>query len=234
MSIVSLVNISKSYHMGKVYVRAVSGVSLNLEEGDFVALAGPSGSGKTTLMNIIGLIDRPDDGSLFLDGMDVFRFGPEERARFRHDVIGIVFQSFNLLSVLNVRENVELPLLIGKSRIGKKERREWVRYLIREVGLEGREDHKPSELSGGQQQRVAIARALVTKPRIVIADEPTANLDSRTGEMILALMKKVNAQRKTTFIFSTHDAAIRDMADQVVYLKDGAVFSERKKGREED
>jgi len=232
MAVITLGNIVKTYTMGKVSVRAIKGVSLSLEAGDFVALAGPSGSGKTTIMNIIGLIDRPDSGSLFLEGRDVTACDRKELTRLRHDVIGFVFQSFNLLSVLNVIENIELPLLIGKSPVSKAERKDWVRFLIKEVGLEGREKHKPAELSGGQQQRVAIARALAARPRIVIADEPTANLDSQTGEMILGLMKKINSEQKTTFIFSTHDAAIRDMADHVILLKDGSVVSERKLGRE--
>jgi putative ABC transport system ATP-binding protein len=215
--------------MGKLNVDALRGISLEIKKGDFVSVAGPSGSGKTTLMNIIGLIDRPSRGRVLIGGKDSGGLGRRESTRARRDLIGFVFQSFNLLPVLNVFENVELPLIIGKKGGSKKERRKRVEYLLEEVGLADRKRHLPSELSGGQQQRVAVARALVTRPGIVIADEPTANLDSANGERILELMKKVNKEDGTTFIFSTHDPDIWEMADHIIFLRDGLVESERRR-----
>jgi putative ABC transport system ATP-binding protein len=224
-----LENLCKTYPMGSLTVTALREVSLSLNRGDFVSIAGPSGSGKTTLMNIIGLIDRPSRGSVLINGRETGGLGRRELTRMRRDMIGFVFQSFNLLPVLNVFENVELPLVIGKKGGSKKERRERVEYLLEEVGLADRMTHRPSELSGGQQQRVAIARALVTGPEIVIADEPTANLDSANGTRILELMKKVNKEEGATFIFSTHDPDIWAMANHVIFLRDGVVESERRR-----
>jgi putative ABC transport system ATP-binding protein len=226
--IVSIKDLWKIYPMGSVEVQALKGVSLDIEEGDFVAVAGPSGSGKTTLMNIIGLIDNFSRGSLAINGQEITNQNRRELARLRRDLLGFVFQSFNLLPVLNVFENVELPLVISGKGGGKSERRERVNYLLEEVGLADRKNHIPTELSGGQQQRVAIARALVTNPRIVIADEPTANLDSATGEKVLSLMKEIKHKEKTTFIFSTHDPEIWKMADHVVFLQDGLIKNEQR------
>jgi putative ABC transport system ATP-binding protein len=215
--------------MGKIEIQALKGVNLTIAEGDFVAVAGPSGSGKTTLLNIIGLIDNYNQGSLSIDGLEIKGQNRGELARLRRELIGFVFQSFNLLPVLNVYENVELPLVISKKGGSKAERRKRVQYLLEEVGLADRGNHTPAELSGGQQQRVAIARALVTSPRIVIADEPTANLDSETGERVLSLMKEINRAEKTTFIFSTHDPEIWKMADHIVFLHDGFIKSEERR-----
>jgi putative ABC transport system ATP-binding protein len=202
-------------------------VNLEIARGDFVAAAGPSGSGKTTIMNLIGLIDRPSAGTVFIDGRDTGALNDGERTALRRSGIGFVFQSFNLLPVLNVFETVELPLLLGKKRPPAAERREWTEHLLEQVGLADRRNHLPAELSGGQQQRAAIARALVTKPPIVIADEPTANLDSANGERVLALMRSMNAEYGTTFIFSTHDSAIYEMAGHVIFLRDGHIERER-------
>jgi len=224
--IVSIRDLWKIYPMGNIEVQALKGIDLNLAEGDFISVAGPSGSGKTTLMNIIGLIDSFDRGSLVVDGLDIKEQSRQELARLRRELLGYVFQSFNLLPVLNVYENIELPLIISKKGGSKAERRDRVNFLLEEVGLADRSKHIPTELSGGQQQRVAIARALVTNPRIVIADEPTANLDSETGGKILSLMKKINKNEKTTFIFSTHDPEIWNMADHIVFLHDGIIKSE--------
>ena len=215
--------------MGNLEVQALKGVSLEIEEGDFVSVAGPSGSGKTTLMNIIGLIDSFNKGSLVINNLEIIDQSRRELARLRREFIGFVFQSFNLLPVLNVFENVELPLIIAKKGGSKAERRDRVNYLLEEVGLADRRHHITAELSGGQQQRVAIARALVTRPRIVIADEPTANLDSENGEKILDLMKAINQEEKTTFIFSTHDPEIWQMANHVVFLSDGNIKSEQRR-----
>jgi putative ABC transport system ATP-binding protein len=218
----------KSYYPGKVRLDAMRGINLSLEAGDFIAVAGPSGSGKTTLMNIIGLIDKPTSGSVLINGREASNLSRKDQTELRHKTIGFIFQSFNLLPVLSVFENVELPLLLGKRTLSKQQRKERVEYLIEEVGLSDRRNHKPAELSGGQQQRAAIARALVVRPHIVIADEPTANLDSANGERVLALMKKVNKEFGTTFVFSTHDSTIWEMANHIVFLHDGVVESERR------
>ena len=212
--------------MGNFDVEALKGINLDITEGEFISIAGPSGAGKTTLMNIIGLIDSFNSGSLTLNGLEIAKQDRKELARLRRDLLGYVFQSFNLLPVLNVYENVELPLVISGKGGSKSQRRERVNYLLEEVGLSDRRQHIPTELSGGQQQRVAIARALVTSPRIVIADEPTGNLDSVTGEKVLALMKEINQNEKTTFIFSTHDPEIWKMADRIIFLQDGLIKSQ--------
>jgi len=215
--------------MGNLVVHALKDINLRIKEGDFVSIAGPSGSGKTTLLNIIGLIDNFSEGSLVIEGINIKNQSRQELARLRREFIGFVFQSFNLLPVLNVFENVELPLIIAKKGLSKAERRDRVDYLLEAVGLIDRKLHTPAELSGGQQQRVAVARALVTSPRIVIADEPTANLDSDNGEKILNLMKKINKLEKTTLIFSTHDPEIWQMADHIIFLHDGIVSQEKYK-----
>jgi putative ABC transport system ATP-binding protein len=230
MIIVELKDLWKSYLLGSVQVDALKGINLSIASGDFVAIAGPSGSGKTTIMNTIGLIDRPTAGKVFIEGQEVNALKRKELTRMRQEVIGFVFQSFNLLPVLNVFENVELPLLLGKKSreaLTKQQRKEWVCHLLDSVGLADRKDHLPSELSGGQQQRVAIARSLVNHPKIVIADEPTANLDSENGERVLQLMKTVNERDGATFIFSTHDSAIWEMANHIIFLHDGAIKTEK-------
>jgi putative ABC transport system ATP-binding protein len=226
--IVTIKDLWKIYPMGDLEVQAIKGINLEISEGDFVAVAGPSGSGKTTLMNIIGLIDSFSRGSLTINNLEINSQKRRELARLRRDLLGFIFQSFNLLPVLNVFENVELPLIISGKGGTKSQRRDKVNYLLEEVGLADRSRHIPTELSGGQQQRVAIARALVTSPRIVIADEPTANLDSGTGEKVLSLMKQINRDEKTTFIFSTHDPEIWKMADHVIFLQDGLIKSEQR------
>jgi len=226
--IIKIKDLWKIYPMGNLEVQALKGINLEISEGDFVSVAGPSGSGKTTLMNIIGLIDSFSRGSLLINNLEIKNQNRRELARLRRELLGFIFQSFNLLPVLNVFENVELPLVISGKGGTKAQRRERVDYLLNEVGLAERKRHIPAELSGGQQQRVAIARALVTSPRIVIADEPTANLDSETGEKVLSLMKQINRDEKTTFIFSTHDPEIWQMADHVIFLHDGLVKSEQR------
>ena len=227
--LIQIDSLSKTYPMGNLVVHALKDINLRIKEGDFVSIAGPSGSGKTTLLNIIGLIDNFSEGSLVIEGINIKNQSRQELARLRREFIGFVFQSFNLLPVLNVFENVELPLIIAKKGLSKAERRDRVDYLLEAVGLIDRKLHTPAELSGGQQQRVAVARALVTSPRIVIADEPTANLDSDNGEKILNLMKKINKLEKTTLIFSTHDPEIWQMADHIIFLHDGIVSQEKYK-----
>ena len=233
MGIIKLEKVEKIYPLGKTEVHAVKGVSFEIERGDFISIAGPSGSGKTTILNMIGCIDVPTSGSVEINGQVTSGLSDRQITSLRHEVIGFIFQSFNLVPVLNVYENVEFPLLLGKQKDGKKEREEWIHYLIEEVGLDQWRTHRPNELSGGQRQRVAIARALVTKPQIVLADEPTANLDSATGEAIIGLMKKINRELDTTFIFSTHDATIVEIADHIVRLHDGTVASEERRERED-
>ncbi|MBN1648789.1 MAG: ABC transporter ATP-binding protein [Spirochaetales bacterium] len=223
MAIISLINVKKTYPFGKTEVNAVKGVSFNIEKGDFISIAGPSGSGKSTILNMIGCIDTPTEGVVRIGEQETNSLNDREITELRHNTIGFIFQSFNLIPVLNVYENIEFPLLLGKKRRNKKEDREYIHYLINEVGLEQWKNHKPNELSGGQRQRVAIARALSLKPGIVLADEPTANLDSATGEAIIELMKKVNRDLGTTFIFSTHDHTIVSIADHIIRLQDGLV-----------
>ena len=213
--------------MGNFQIHALKNLNLEIPEGEFTSIAGPSGSGKTTLLNIIGLIDNFDEGCLIINNLEIKEQDRNELTRLRRELIGFVFQSYNLLPVLNVFENIELPLIISKKGLSKAERRDKVNYLLEEVGLMDRWNHIPSELSGGQQQRVAIARALISSPRIVIADEPTGNLDSETGGKVLDLMKRINRTEKTTFIFSTHDPEIWEMADHVIFLHDGTIKSEK-------
>ncbi len=231
--IISLNDVHKVYPLGKTEVHAVKGVSFDITKGDFISIAGPSGSGKSTILNMIGCIDTPTEGVVTINGTITSGMKDNDITRLRHQTLGFIFQSFNLIPVLNIYENIEFPLLLDKSTMWtKEERKEWIDYLIMMVGLEQWRDHKPNELSGGQRQRVAIARALVTKPDIVLADEPTANLDSVTGEAIIELMKKMNKDVGTTFIFSTHDQTIVDIADHVIRLKDGLVVKNIRKEKE--
>ncbi len=226
MSIIKLENVKKYYTLGKTEVSAIKGVSFDIDGGDFVSIIGPSGSGKSTILNMIGCIDVPSEGKVIINGRETSHLSDREITELRHDVLGFIFQSFNLLPVLNVYENIEFPFLIGKKKYSsaeKKEHRDYINQLIEAVGLTKWKDHRPNELSGGQRQRVAIARALATKPKVILADEPTANLDSKTGEDIIALMKKINKDLGTTFIFSTHDQNIFSIADHVIRLKDGLV-----------
>ena len=225
---VRLSDVWKVYALGETEVQAVKDVSMAIAQGDFATIAGPSGSGKTTILNLIGCIDVPTSGRVEVAGQSTSELSDREITRLRHKTIGFIFQSFNLIPVLNVFENVELPLLLGPKAPPKGERRAYVDYLMEQVGLADWRKHRPSELSGGQRQRVAIARALVTKPQIVLADEPTANLDSTTGTSIIELMKEINSELATTFIFSSHDPTIVEIADHIIHLHDGAVSEERK------
>jgi putative ABC transport system ATP-binding protein len=215
---VSVRGVSKTYRLGKVDVTALDDVSLDVKAGEFLAVAGPSGSGKTTLLNLIGCLDVPTTGAIAIDGEDVGRLSSGRRADLRARKLGFVFQTFNLIPVLTAWENVEYPLLLQR-RPGDAAAR--VRAALAQVGLADRARHRPPELSGGQQQRVAIARALVTDPALVLADEPTANLDSRTGQEIVDLMRRLNREHGTTFVFSTHDPRIVNAADRVIEISDG-------------
>jgi len=216
-------NVSKEYVLGKQRVKALTNVSLSVGEGEFLAIAGPSGSGKSTLLNLIGCLDVPTSGKIFIEDQDVGGKTSDELADLRAATIGFVFQTFNLLPVLSAEENIEYPLLNSRG-IARDERRERVRHYLAMVGLDKFARHRPNELSGGQRQRVAIARALAIHPAIVLADEPTANLDHKTGESILELMQEINRSQGTTFIFSTHDPRVMDMAGRVVRMQDGEIL----------
>jgi putative ABC transport system ATP-binding protein len=222
MNVIELENVKKDYPLGATTVHALRGVDLAIKEGDFISIVGPSGSGKTTLLNIIGCIDEATEGSVKIHGNEVTTHSDRKLTDLRLHTIGFIFQTFNLIPVLSARENVEFPLLLmKKEQLSGREIRRRAEKLLEEVGLKEQMNQKPFELSGGQRQRVAIARALVTKPAIVLADEPTANLDSETGEMILKQMKELNVLEKTTFVFSTHDPDILKYANGVLKIKDG-------------
>src|SRR5258706_7634664 len=225
MEVVRIEKVSKSYKLGNQHVQAVKNIDLTVTEGDLLAIAGPSGSGKSTLLNLTGCIDSPSSGNIVIAGKNVANRTPNQLADLRAKTIGFIFQTFNLLPVLSAEENVEYPLLQLKD-ITKNERRERVRHFLNIVGLESFGRHRPNQLSGGQRQRVAIARALATRPKIVLADEPTANLDQKAGASILELMRLVNRIQKTTFIFSTHDQAVMRMAHRVVHIQDGEIVRE--------
>lgn len=222
MAIVRVEGVSKRYRLGDQEVQALSDVSLAVEPGVFLAIAGPSGSGKSTLLNIIGCIDTPSEGRVVVDGRDVSGQTPDQLADLRARTLGFIFQTFNLLPVLSAEENVEYPLL-QLPELSKAERKERVAHYLGMVGLSKYADHRPNQLSGGQRQRVAIARALVTHSKMVLADEPTANLDSKTGESILRLMREINRKAGTTFVFSTHDRKVMNMADRLVRIADGQI-----------
>ncbi len=225
MNVVELKDVKKYYMLGETRVDALRGVSLSIGQGEFLAIAGPSGSGKSTMLNMFGCIDIPSEGIVRIDGTETEKMSDKELTRYRRTKISFIFQSFNLIPVLNVYENIEFPLLLQRS-VSKEERRKRVLASIEEVGLQDRMKNKSFELSGGQRQRVAIARALVTRPLVVLADEPTANLDSETGIKIVELMRKINETDKTTFIFSTHDAHIMREAVRVVRILDGRIVGD--------
>ena len=224
MALVTIREVTKEYKLGSVVVRALGGVTLDVQAGEFISIAGASGSGKTTLLNLIGCVDTPTSGSVEIAGSIVGNLKDRDLTELRLHAIGFIFQSFNLVNVLDVFRNVELPLLL-QNNFSKHDRKLRVDELLERVGLAEYKAHRPSELSGGQRQRVAIARALVTNPKIVLADEPTANLDSETGGSIIALMKELNQSINTTFIFSTHDAGVMAHADRILRLKDGRLES---------
>jgi putative ABC transport system ATP-binding protein len=222
-------NVEKIYRTGDVEVHAVRGVSLEIESGAFLSIAGPSGSGKTTLLNLLGALDTPSGGTVWIGERTTEGLSPRTLADFRNTHLGFVFQTFNLIPVLTVRENVEFPLqLRGVADRGERRRR--VDELLSDVGLDGLAERRPTELSGGQQQRVAIARALIKNPTLVLADEPTANIDSGTALEIMRLMQQMNESRGTTFVFSTHDPLVMRHATRLVRLQDGEVSSDERQG----
>jgi len=221
-------DIKKTYRMGRVLVPALRGITFEVKGGEFVAIFGSSGSGKSTLLHILGALDRADEGKVFVDGIDLFTLSDNELADVRLRKVGFVFQFFNLLPRLTALRNVELPLTLAD--VSDKECHEKASEVLKLVGLEGRVDHRPIELSGGEQQRVAIARALVNDPSIILADEPTGNLDTKTGFEIAQLMKRLNEEKGQTFVVVTHDPAIAETVDRIIYLKDGLIEGIKKGG----
>lgn len=216
--------VSKSYSTGEITVDALRSVDLRIKRGEFTAIAGPSGSGKTTLLFVISGLDRPSSGRITLAGKDISSMSGRELSDFRRDHIGFIFQSYNLIPVLTVRENIEYIMLL--QGIPETERRRRVAGILEEVGLQGMEDRRPVQLSGGQQQRVAVARAMVSEPDIILADEPTANLDSHTGAALLEMMRSLNEKKRMTFVFSTHDTMIMERAKRLVSLQDGMIVKD--------
>ncbi|MFO0912360.1 MAG: ABC transporter ATP-binding protein [Pirellulales bacterium] len=226
MALIELRDVRKTYRLGEVEVRALAGVTLDIEQGEYVALVGPSGSGKSTLMNTLGCLDRPTSGSYKLDGEEVVTMSLDERARLRNRRIGFVFQNFNLLARTSAVENVELPLMYSQG-LTARQRRQRAIELLETVGLSNRLDHHPGQLSGGQQQRVAIARALVNRPSILMADEPTGNLDTRTSEEIIQLVRQLNEQERITVVLVTHSPEIAENARRTITLRDGVVVGDQ-------
>ena len=223
-SIVRLQNVTKDYGQGQALTHALRGVNLELEAGEFTAMAGPSGSGKSTLLNIIGGLDRPTSGQVEVDGQELVTLSKTDLGLLRRDHLGFIFQSYNLIPVLTALENAEYVLML--QGIPTQERRQRVREVLKEVGLEGLEDRYPRQLSGGQQQRVAIARAIVSEPALVLADEPTANVDSKTGKALLDLMRRLNEEKGVTFFFSTHEEAVMKRSRRLLQLEDGIILND--------
>ena len=221
MAIIALEDATKIYQIGEVETHALNGVTLSIESGEFAALVGPSGSGKTTILQLMGCLDKPNSGIVKVNGQDVSQFKANQRAVIRRQMIGFIFQFFALVPVLSAYENVELPLLLNN--VSAKERKERVKHLLDSVGLADRMQHRPDQMSGGEQQRVAIARALATNPVVVLADEPTANLDTENGQQAMGIMKKLNEETGTAFVFATHDPRVMSYARHVIKLRDGRV-----------
>ena len=224
-SIVFCEKVSKIYHVDHIHVPALEKVDLEIPRGQFVTLAGPSGSGKTTLLNVVGGLDQPSEGRITLQGRRIDRLSPAEMADFRLEQVGFVFQAYNLIPVLTARENVEFVMEL--QGIEAEKRHELSSEILEEVGLTGMENRRPTELSGGQQQRIAVARAIVSRPSIVLADEPTANLDSQTAKELVGLMLSLNDKRHTTFLISTHDPMVMEMAPRKIKLRDGRIVDDQ-------
>jgi len=228
MPVVRMEKVEKNYHVGKVEVPALRGVTFSIEKGEFAAIAGPSGSGKTTLLNLFGCLDKPTAGRVFIEEHDIITLSPDQLADVRNHHIGFIFQTFNLIPVLTAFENVEFPLILLKQDTPGK-RKKKIMDMLASVGIADLANRRPSEMSGGQQQRVAIARALIKNPDYVLADEPTANIDTKTGHEILDLMEDMNRKKGTTFVFSTHDPKVMEHARRLIRIRDGQIESDEKK-----
>jgi putative ABC transport system ATP-binding protein len=227
MEVVKIENVTRVYKIGKIETQALRGVNLSIKDGEFTALVGPSGSGKTTLLQMIGCLDQPTTGRVFINDQEVTKLNRNQRADMRRGHIGFIFQFFALIPTLSAYENIEMPLLLNGH--GAKERQERVMELLKAVDLTDRANNRPDQLSGGQQQRVAIARALATKPALILADEPTANLDTENGRQVMDIMKKLNKDTGVTFIFATHDPRVISYAERVVTLEDGLIVKDSQK-----
>ena len=232
MALLELSGVEKIYQQGKIEVPALKGIDLKIDRGEFTTIFGPSGSGKTTLLNLVGCLDKPSSGDIYFFEKDIAKLNKKELADIRRYNIGFVFQSYNLIPVLTAYENVEFALKLLKDK-KDKEIKNKVMQILSDVGLEGMEDRRPNELSGGQKQRVAIARALVKEPKLVLADEPTANLDSETGKEVLEIMLKMNKQLNTTFVFSTHDPQVMDYARRLIEIRDGKISKDERRKKNE-
>src|SRR5512133_3087384 len=232
MEVVKIENVTRKYQIGKLETQALRGVSLSIENGEFAALVGPSGSGKTTLLQLIGLLDKPTSGSVCINGQDATNLNRNQRADLRKNAIGFVFQFFALIPTLTAYENVEMPLLLNGTKPAQRKAR--VNEMLAAVGLAERAHHRPDQLSGGQQQRVAVARALATDPKLILADEPTANLDTENGRQVMDIMKKLNKETGVTFVFATHDPRVIGYADRVVTLQDGLIVKNNGNGNGKD
>ena len=227
MEVTKIINATRVFKIGEVETHALRGVNLTIENGEFTALVGPSGSGKTTLLQLIGCLDQPTSGSVLINGQDATRLNRNQRADLRRGTIGFIFQFFALIPTLTAYENVEMPLLLSNGR-SAAQRRARVNEMLEAVGLSDRAHHRPDQLSGGEQQRVAVARALAPKPTLILADEPTANLDTTNGQQVMEIMKKLNKETGVTFVFATHDPRVINYAQRVVTLQDGLIVKDSK------
>jgi putative ABC transport system ATP-binding protein len=226
MEVTKVTNATRDFKIGEMETHALRGVNLSIEDGEFTALVGPSGSGKTTLLQLIGLLDQPTSGQIYINGKDATRLNRNQRADLRKGTIGFIFQFFALIPTLTAYENVEMPLLLNGTKPAERKKR--VNEVLEAVGLSDRAHHRPDQLSGGQQQRVAVARALAINPKVILADEPTANLDTENGKQVMDIMKKLNQETGVTFVFATHDPRVIGYADRVVTLQDGLITKDSK------
>jgi putative ABC transport system ATP-binding protein len=226
MEVTKVINATRDFKIGEIETHALRGVNLSIEDGEFTALVGPSGSGKTTLLQLIGLLDQPTSGQVFINGQDATRLNRNRRADLRKGTIGFIFQFFALIPTLTAYENVEMPLLLNGTKPAERKKR--VNEVLEAVGLSDRAHHRPDQLSGGQQQRVAVARALAINPKVILADEPTANLDTANGKQVMDIMQRLNKETGVTFVFATHDPRVFNYAQRIVTLQDGLITKDSK------
>jgi putative ABC transport system ATP-binding protein len=232
MDVVRVENVTRYFKIGQLETQALRGINLSIDKGEFTALIGPSGSGKTTLLQLIGCLDQPTSGQVYIEGKDISRLNRNQRADMRRGTIGFIFQFFALIPTLTAYENIELPLILDKEKVG--DRRARITQLLEAVDLADRAHHRPDQLSGGEQQRVAVARALATNPSLILADEPTANLDTANGQQVMEIMTRLNRETGVTFIFATHDPRVFNFARRIVTLQDGLVVDDRADGHHDE